>query len=235
VELRRYIQLIRRRWILVLVTTVIGAGVGYISTPRGSEYRTTAQLYVGSREIQQNPNLLYLEPGLNQVVATFADMIPSPVIAEKAVAAAGVPRSAPSVAAETKATVVTGTNLIDVTVTDPDPVVAQKLANGISSVFVNQIAAYEPGSPAQPGAVPSEPAYIFQTAPFPSAPLSNGILRKVLLGAIFGFLVSVLLILLLDYLDITVKTADELERRLDLPVLAVIPLSSYVSQQASRG
>jgi succinoglycan biosynthesis transport protein ExoP len=219
----------------VLVTTLIGAAVGYISTPRSSEYRTTAQLYVGSREIQQNPNLLYLEPGLNQVVATFADMIPSPVIAEKAVAQTGVPRSAPSVAGETKAAVVTGTNLIDVTVTDPDPVVAQKLANGISSAFVNQIAAYEPGSPGQPGAVPSEPAYIFQTAAFPAAPLSNGLIRKVLLGGIFGFLVSVLLLLLLDYLDISVKTADELERRVDLPVLAVIPLSSYVSQQGSRG
>ena len=218
----------------MLVTTLVGAAVGYITTSGASEYRTSAQLYVGSREIQQNPNLLYLEPGLNQVVATFAEMIPSPVIAEKAIAESGVPRSAPSVAGETKATVVTGTNLIEVTVTDPDPVVAQKLANGVSGAFVNQIAAYEPGSAAQPGAVPSEPAYIFQTAPFPAAPLSNGLTRKVLLGGIFGFLVSVLLIMLLDYLDVTVKTAEELERRLDLPVLAVVPLSSFVSQKSSR-
>ena len=234
-ELRRYLHLIRQRLYVVILSVLVGALVGYGVTSRVSQYRTTAQLYVGSEEIAQNPSLLYLEPGLNQVVATFAEMIPTQVIAQKAVVATGVPRSAGAVVGETKAEVVTGTNLIDISVTDPDPVVAQKLANGVGSAFVAQIQNYQPGAPAGPGTVPTEPAYVFQTAPLPTAPLSSGLKRQMILGGIFGLLISVLLVLLLDYLDITAKTPEELERRLGLPVLGVVPLNRSLPEKISVG
>jgi hypothetical protein len=53
------------------------------------------------------------------------------------------------------------------------------------------------------------------------------------LSAIFGLLASVALVLLLDYLDLTVKTADDLERRSGLPVLGVIPLVPGIELDSS--
>jgi capsular polysaccharide biosynthesis protein len=219
---------------LVLITMLVGAAVGWVTTSRVAEYRTTAELYVGSRDLVQDPSQLYLEPGLNQVVATFATMIPSAVIAEKAVTATGVPRSAGTVVSETKANVVANTNLIDVTVTDVSPTVAEALANGISNAFVAQVQDYEPGT-GSVGSVPSEPAYVFQDAYLPSTPLSSGLTRKVLVGVVFGFVISVLLVLLLDYLDISVKGPDELERRLDLPVLGVVPFNRSLTERMNVG
>lgn len=239
-ELRRYLHLIRRRWILIVVTTLVGALVGLLTTPSGAQYRTNSELYVGSRLLNQNQVQLYALPGLNQIIASFAEMIPSPVIAEKAIQSSGVARSAAQVVGETKAAIVTNTSLITVTVTDPDPVIAQKLANGISDSFVAQVQNYEPT--AQTGSVPSEPAYVFQNAALPVVPLPTGEKRKVILGAIFGLVISILLVLLLDYLDITVKSPEELERRLGLPVLAIVPLrraltstSSHIPEKVSVG
>lgn len=234
-ELRRYLHLIRRKLPIVIVSIIIGVIVGYFTTPKQAYYRTTAQIYVGSREIAQDQSLLYLEPGLDQIVDTYAEMIPSPVIAQKAIEATGVSRSVGTVVSETAAAVVVNTNLIDVFVKDPNPVVAQQLANGISNAFVNQIKAYDPAQAAGPGSLPSEPAYVFQDAGLPVTPLPIHTQRAMLLGAIFGLIISIVLVLILDYVDITVRAAEDLERRLDLPVLGVIPMRSSVPEKVNVG
>ena len=235
VELRRYWHLIRRRLILVLISILLGAGIGYATTSRASLYKTSAELYVGSLALAQNPGQLYLETQLSQVELTYTAMINAPTIAEKAVALTNVPRAAGTLSGETKATVIPGTNLIVVTATDPDPIVAQKIANGMSTAFVKEVQSFSPTSNPAPGTVPSEPVELFQGAFVPNRPLPTGLGRKVLLGAIFGLVISVLLVLVLDYLDITIKSADELERRLDLPVLGVVPLRRNVPESVSLG
>jgi capsular polysaccharide biosynthesis protein len=224
-ELRRYFNLIRRRLALVIVAVLVGGGAGYISTSRTPVYTATATIYVGNINIAADQTQLYAQAGLNQVVATFAQMIPSPVIAQKALSKLHLNGEAGAVAASTTAAVVTGTNLIDVSVSDSRSRDAIRLANGVSNAFVAQIAHFQSagttGSSGQ-GAVPNEPAYVFQNAASASE-ASTGVTKKVLLGALLGLVVSILIILLLDYLDITIKSPEELERRVGLPVLGIVP------------
>ena len=72
------------------------------------------------------------------------------------------------------------------------------------------------------GTVPNEPAHVYQPATY-AAPNSSGLTKRMVLGAVFGLIVSIFIIFLLDYLDITIKSPDELERRVGLPVLGIIP------------
>lgn len=223
-ELRRYLYLFRRWWLLMVACIVVGASIGFAVTSRTSRYTTSAQLYIGTRLFEQDPSQLYAESGLNEVVQTLAEMIPSPSFAEQAISATGVDRSVGTVVSETKTSVVSGTTLIDVLVTDRDPVVAQKLANGISNAFAAQSNNYVPGAAPTAGTVPFESAYVFKDAPRPSVALSNGLTRKVVLGAVLGLIVAVLVVLLLDYLDITIREPGDVEDRVGLPVLGVVPM-----------
>jgi capsular polysaccharide biosynthesis protein len=234
-ELRRYFNLIRRRLALVIVAAIVGGVVGFVTTSRTPIYTATATIYVGNLDLGQEQVGLALEAGLNEVVATFAQMIPSPVIAQKAIAKTHTDRFAGEVAASTSAVVVTGTNLIDVSVKDADPADAVRLANGVSNAFVSQISKYQSpgaagttgttsttGASTSLGAVPNEPAYVFQEASSASKS-SSGVQKKVLLGAIFGLVIAAMLVLLLDYLDVSIKGPEELERRVGLPVLGIVP------------
>lgn len=234
-ELRRYWHLLRRRWILILISILIGAGIGYETTSRSSVYRTSAEVYVGSVNFGQNANELFVEQGLLQVELTYADMIDSPTTAEKAVQTGNIHRTAGQVAGETKTSVLPGTNLILVTATDHDPVVAAQISTGMGSAFADEIKSTSPTAAPTIGTVPSFPAYLWQPAGVPSRPLPTGLGRKVTLGAIFGLVLSILLILTLDYLDVTIKSADEVERRLDLPVLGVVPMRRSVPETVSLG
>jgi capsular polysaccharide biosynthesis protein len=228
---------------LVIAAVIVGGLAGFLFTSRTPSYTATATIYVGSTNLAADQAQLSLQSGLNEVVATFASMIPSPVIAQRALDKTHIDRGAGAVAASTTATVVYGTDLIDVAVADTKPDDAIRLANGVSNAFVSQISHYQTPSSssgtaatsAAPGSVPNEPAYVFQDATA-AVRSSNGVQRKILLGAVLGLVIAILLIFLLDYIDVTIKSPEELERRIGLPVLGIVPLFGTLRLGAgSRG
>jgi capsular polysaccharide biosynthesis protein len=117
---------------------------------------------------------------------------------------------------------VTNTNLIDITVRDGDPSVAQSLANGVAASFIAQVQTLSAQSGANASSTPS--VSVFQQATLPAAPLPTSKKRNLALGALFGLVVSVGVVLLIDYLDISIKNADDLEEHSGLAVLGTIPL-----------
>jgi capsular polysaccharide biosynthesis protein len=221
-ELRRYFNLLRDRMVLVVVAIIVGAAAGYVTTSRTAVYTATAEIYVGNVNLGSDQAELYAEAGLNEVVATFAQMIPSAVIAQKAITKTHVNRYAGEVAASTSALVVPDTNLIEVSVSDTNEGDAIRLANGVSNAFVSQIAHYQGTGTITQGQVPNEPAYVFQEAAGASRN-ATGVGKKAVVGALFGFVIAILLVLVLDYLDITIKSPEELERRVGLLVLGIVP------------
>jgi capsular polysaccharide biosynthesis protein len=234
-ELRRYLRLLRRRLSIIIVTVIVGGAVAFFTTSGTPTYTATSQIYVGPINLGANSAQLYAEAGLNQVVATFAQMIPSAVIAQKAIDKTGINRYSGEVAASTVATVIPSTNLINVSVTDSTSAGAIGLTNGVAKAFVSQISQYQgPTTGAKEGAVPNEPAYVFQTA-ISSTQISSDLTKKVLLGALFGLVISILLIFLLDYLDVTIRSPEELEDRVGLPVLGIIPRLSSLELSDSPG
>ena len=225
-ELRQYLSIIRRRLTLVVATTLVGVLFGWLATPKVSSYSAQSTIYVGARQFGLNgvgvPSQDILQ-GVERIGQTYALMIMSQPIAQAALDRTDLQLSASSVADETTAAIEPNTQLLRVVVTDSSPVVAQKLANAVSDAFVERIQAFEPTAPAQEGSVPALPAYVFERARLPTAPHSNGEARNLFLGGFFGFLVAAGLSFVLEYVDITIKSPADAERRLELPVLGVIP------------
>lgn len=222
-ELRRFARLARQHILLVTVTVIVGAAIGYVATPRTALYSSSATIYVGPRQLADFHQSADAAVSFDEILATLANMLPSSVVATAAIQSTHADRSPGQATAETTASVVPGTHLISVTVTDTEPAVAAVLANGMADAFVAGSRNSSPSAAVQPGALPSEPAYVFQPASPSSTPQPSGKARHVLLGALLGLVVAILAILLLDYLDFTVRDPADLERRLELPVFGVIP------------
>lgn len=211
-------------WFIV-ATVVLATAAGYVAADTTPEYVAQATIYVGSRTIALEPAAGELSndraTAIQLLVLTFSKMIDSEPIAKEAATQLGIDRSARSIVEATTADPEPGTQLLYISVTDSDPAMAQSLANGLADVFVDAVQEFEPGD--LEGSVPRLPAYVFERAELPVAPVPTDQLKTVLLAALFGFAVSAGVAFLFDYLDITIRTTDDIERELELPVLGVIP------------
>jgi capsular polysaccharide biosynthesis protein len=220
-ELRRYLLLLRQRLVLVILTVLAGVAGGYLVSNSTPVFQTQTSIYVGSRQpAGGNTSTDIIQ--LDRIIATYAAMVKSVPVAQGAIQASHAPRSPGQVVAETTSVVIPNTNLIAITVADSDPSVAQSLANGEAASFIAQVQNLSASTGASPTSAPSVTP--FQQASLPTTPLPTSLKRNLALGGLFGLIVSVGVVLLVDYLDISIKSAEDLEHHSDLPVLGTIPL-----------
>ena len=224
-ELRRYLSILRRRTILIALTGLICLGIAYTAADRTALYTAQSTLYVGASQFNFNSNTPGADPtaGLRAVTLTFANMIDSEPIAQDAIELTGLPRSAPSIVAQTTSEVVGQTSLLRITAVDPDPRVAQEMATGMAEAFVAKIKTLEPGTLVGEGQVPLAPVSLFERARLPTVPEQTSVLPGMIVAGLFGVVFASAFVLLLEYLDITVKSGEDVERRIELPVLASVP------------
>jgi capsular polysaccharide biosynthesis protein len=220
-ELRRYLRIVRRRLLLIIAIVVAAVAAGYFITPRADTYTGTATLYVGSRSINVDPRSQDVSgqrvQGFDRIITTFSEMIRSRSVATAAVARTGASQSPSAVSGSTTAEQIENTNLLRVSVTQSDAAAARGLTNGVSDAFVQQIKRFEPSDTAD-----DQIAYVYQHASLPG-PNPSSLPRNLALAGLFGLLVAGALVALLEYMDITLRSSEDVERHLELPVLGVVP------------
>ena len=108
---------------------------------------------------------------------------------------------------------VEGTEFINISVTDPDPVLASYIANMASRIFMDQIGEVIRGAHVT----------ILDEAPVPRGPSNQPAVRNTLLAAAIGLVMAGGLAFMIDYFDQSIKERDEAERLLGLPVLGFVP------------
>lgn len=226
-EILAYLKVLYRRWPLLVVTVALALGLASASAPRTKIYETSATIVVGPRQLSTDPNRTEfsgdLANGLASLTATYAVLIKSATVAEDAVRNSGVARSPGGVAAATTAMAVPGTQVLVVTVADTDPVVAQTLATGMATAFVNRVTSFRPNTQSTIGSAPAVPVYVYQPAGLPVAPRPLSSRSRVATAGVFGLMAAIGAVLLIEYLDFSVRTVADAERRLGMPVLGALP------------
>lgn len=217
---RPWLQLLVRRLPLIALFVVAGVAAGYEAVPAQGGYSSTAVLFVGSPK--SSPDVFFnsqTQQGQELLAVTFAAMVDTPAVAQAAATGAGVPGAAGTALAETRASVVPNTSLIQVTATDANPYTAQKLANAMAAAAVAHIGAIDPVKSASgTGSATSAPLQVSQPAGLNLYRPPRRVKHYVGEGAAFGLVVGAALVLLFDYL--ARRPEERAPDRLAAPVLA---------------
>lgn len=222
-ELRQYLSVLRNRLWLILTAAVLAAGAGFFVSNQPARYEARSTIYVGSTSLDTSTQDLSSDrfAAIDRIVLTFSRMIDSEPVAERAISDTDLDRDAEDVVEQTSVTPEPATSLIYIAVRDEEAAVAQALSNALADAFVEEVQEFEPGD--TEGSVPRLPAYVFERARLPPRPVPTGQILTIIQAGLFGLLGGIGLALLLDYLDVSLRTAADVERRLELPVLGVIP------------
>ena len=117
------------------------------------------------------------------------------------------------------------TELIQITVKNENPSYSAQIANEIAKVFTDKVKEI----------YKIENVQIVDDAEVPDEPSNINHKKDVAICALIGLVVSVGYVLLINMLDTTVKTPEDIEQTLKLPVLAAIPVYESDLQKKKGG
>ena len=212
-DLRTYVQIVRRRWWLLLLGPILAASVAFfVSKQMTPIYMTSSTLLVNQT---QTPGLVQYNDILTseRLTNTYAQLVErQPVLAEVRRRLA-LPISESELGAGISVTAVRNTQLLRITVENADPRLASQIANTTAQAFIDDNAQ----SLGRPGTVT-----IAEQARVPALPSKPNITLNTLLAGMLGLMAVGGIALLLEYLDDTVKATEETEGTLGLPTLGTI-------------
>ena len=210
-ELVRYLRLLRR-WLWLLVAgLVIGGGSAFaISQLMTPVYRASATLLVNQT---QTPGVIAYNDILTseRLTKTYSELITKRPVLEQVVNDLSLNTDADELASMIDVEVVRETQLLRLSVENEVPSEARRLANAVANAFIQ---ANETDDLSRPGSVS-----IVEPATTPGSPVRPRTALNTALGAFIGLLLAGAFALLYEYLDDTVKTAEDVEAAAGLPTL----------------
>jgi len=218
-DLRDLWRMVANRWeiivVIPLVAMLISAVVSiFFITP---QYQSSATLLVLKQQPEQS--LQYSDLQISrQLVQTYREIARSRRVLDSVIDNLKLDYSYGQLREKVEVTSVRDTEVIHITVTDPNPRLARRIANQVADSFKAQTEEI----------MQLESVTILDYAVIPSRPVSPRIPLNIAIALVVGLMVAAGLVFLLEYLDNTVKTPEDVQEYLGLPVLGIIP---YVEEE----
>jgi capsular polysaccharide biosynthesis protein len=215
-ELRQYWRIIRKRMTLMLAIPIIAAIVSaavsfFVLSPK---YEASTTLLI-NQKANDNPALEYQAVMANQaMVTTYSTIIKSATIESSVTQDLKLPYTPAQLGNMVTVSSPDQSQVIEVDVTAGSQMLATKIANAFGSVFQQR---------AQTLMDVQNVQIVDKAVVTPdAAPVKPNKKLNVAIAMILGLMVSIGLAFLLEYLDNRIRTEEDVQRFLDLPVLGVI-------------
>ena len=162
----------------------------------------------------------------SKLVSTYSELVKSKKVLRQVISNLGIDISEEKLRNNVTVSSVKDTEVIEITVTNEDPVVAAKVANETAKVFIDNVITemYNINN-----------VHIVDEAEVDSNPSNINHARDIIIAAVIGIVVSVIYVLICNMLDTTVQSAEDIEKLLNMPVLVSIPLYDFEGKNGKGG
>lgn len=206
--------------LIILIFMVIGIiyTIGFV-TPM---YSSSTTLVLAGTDSKENTNQITADTITttdltinSKLIATYSELVKSKNILGQVISNLGINVNEETLRKNVTVTAVEDTDLIEITVTDTNPTYAAKIANEIANVFIQKIAGeiYKINN-----------VYVVDQAEVAVGPSNVNHVKDVAIFAFIGLVVAIMYVLIANMLDTTVKTQEDIEKTIKIPVLASIPI-----------
>ncbi|HAT4315640.1 TPA: capsular biosynthesis protein [Clostridium perfringens] len=219
ISLQEIAYALKKRWKLIALITIAATLVSailsfFVIKP---QYEATTKLFIGKQESQDNNAynnndvMMY-----QQLMKTYAELAKTSDLVTKAVKSADLDYNQEDIKAILKnlnATPSAETQILDLSFKGGNPKEVLKLTEALTNEFISE----------SKELIPNGNVQVIQKAQLPEHPVSPNKKLNILIAFVLGLMVGVGVVLLLEYLDNTFKSREELEKTLELPIIGTIP------------
>lgn len=217
-DLMEMMEIIKKKlWLIVSVTTALVVVTGifsfFVISPT---YEASTSIIIGKEQAtaSEKSNLNYSDMMMYQQMAkTYAEIAKSRLVAEKTAEKLGGGILPEDIMRAMMVTPQANTQILVIKLKDKDREAARNKVNALAKCFIEETQRYYPSGSVQ----------IMDIATLPKAPIKPRPVLNLAIAFFLGVMLSVGIIFLMEYMDSTIKTEQDIERYLELPVIGIIP------------
>ena len=216
IDLREYFGIIKKRfWIIALITIVAMVVSGVISFfVLSPVYESKSTLIVNTEKNEETQMITGDQFSVTQKLAvTYGEIIKSRAVLESVISNLKLDSEYEDLVEQITVSPVKDTQIISISVQDTNPKKARDIANEIPKVFEKEVKRITKANDIQ----------VIDKAILPENPIKPNKMMNVAIAAVLGMMIGLFVVFLLEYLDNKIKTPQDVEKHLDLPILGVIP------------
>ena len=229
-DLKELLMLFWNKKIKILLIVVIFALIGIIYTigfvtPMYTSSTTLVLATSENSSSQSSNTITATDITLNsKLVSTYSELVKSKNVIRRVISNLGIDINEVSLKKNITVSSVKDTELIEISVTNENSTNSSKIANEIAKVFTEKVSEiYNINN-----------VHVVDEAEVSSAPSNINHLKDILIFVFIGMVVAVMYVLIVNMLDTTIKTAEEVEREFKIPVLATIPMYNFENEKGGK-
>lgn len=225
-DLRELFYMLRRRlWMIVTLPLVAAIVAGLVSVyVMEPVYSASTTMWVmkaeGAGQINYNDVLMN-----QKLTKTYAEVAKSRAVVADVIKTLGLPMTIKDFQEILTVTAVRDTEIISFTVQDTSPEMAARMADAVAAAFQSQIRTF----------MKVENVVVVDAAMVPLEPIKPRKVMNVAIALVLGGMAAVGLAFLLEYLDTSLKSPEDVTRHIGLPVLGIIPTFEVGEEPATAG
>jgi len=227
IDLIEMFKLFWRRKLQIILIILIFIEIGYLYTTRyvTPMYSAKTTLILASSENNTtNTSSIASEVTVNsRLVSTYSELIKSENVLGDVISNLGINITLEDLRNNINVVATSNTALIDINVINEKAEDAAKIANEIANVFTKKISEIYNINNVQ----------IVNEATVPTSPSNIHHKKDIVIFALLGVAMATIYVIIASMLDNTIKSSEEIERMLDLPILVSIPM--YDSKKEKGG
>jgi capsular polysaccharide biosynthesis protein len=215
IDLIELMFIVLKKWWLILIFALLAGGSSYYYTTNFIEptYEATATLFIGKEaDLLAGFSLSELQVD-NKLVVDYRELLRTRLVTEQVIQELGLNIATGSIIQQLSVETISESRFVHLKFKDVDPVVAATIANKLAEVLVEAVV----------NVIGIENVQIIDAALPPVFPISPSVTMNTATAAVFGMLLALFVVFILHLVDNTIKKEEQLESKLKVPVLGVIP------------
>lgn len=215
IRLDELFEALKKRWLMIvtvtLIATIISAALSFfVIKPK---YEASTKVFIGKDEgdnqaYNQNDVLMY-----QKLMKTYSEAIKTKDLVSRSLQGTSLELKPEDVLANLTVSPVTDTQILQIKYKSNNPQEAKVVIQELTNEFIKT----------SKELVPNGNIKTIEEVQLPENPVSPNKKMNIAIAFLLGLMVSMGLAFLLEFLDNTFKSKEELERELDIPVIGVIP------------
>lgn len=225
IDLVEVARLLWKNALPIVFAGLIGAALFFLIsfwlvTP---EYTSTTKMYVMPKTNDNVVTNQDLTAG-TQLTKDYVEMATSRPVLEETITTLKLDMTPGALAKEISVSTATDTRILTIKVTDPKPKQARAIANSVRQALAEQISTV----------TKADSVSTVEEANLPETPSSPNLMKNTVLGALIGVLLAVAVLMVLYFMDDSVKGTEDVEKNLGLNVLSSVPDATKLNKRRGK-